>query len=77
MAEQLVPEHSASEVQMAIERWKTHTSLLKNQIPTELMQAGDSSETHKLISCIWSTEELPQQWKQSFTVPIYEGDETD
>jgi hypothetical protein len=29
VAEQLVPEHSASEVQMAIERWKTHTSLLK------------------------------------------------
>ena len=64
MAEPLVPEHSTFEVQRAIETWKTHTSLLTNQIPAELIQEGDRgvrSVTHKLISCIRSKEELPQQ----------------
>jgi hypothetical protein len=44
------------------------TSLLTNQIPAELIQEGDRtvcSATHKLIRCICSNEELPQQRKQS------------
>jgi hypothetical protein len=52
-----------------------------DQIPAELIQAG--SETlepaiHKLINCIWGKEELPNQWKESFIVPIYKkGNKTD
>jgi hypothetical protein len=37
-----------------------------DQIPAELIQAeGETlqSEIHKLISSIWSKEELPDQWK--------------
>jgi len=33
------------------------------------------SEIHKLINCIWNKEELPKQWKESITVPIYKKGE--
>jgi hypothetical protein len=36
------------------------------------------SEIHKLINYIWSTEELPEQWKELVIVPIYKkSDKTD
>jgi hypothetical protein len=36
------------------------------------------SEIHKLICSIWNKEELPQQWKEPITVPIYKkGDKID
>jgi uncharacterized protein (DUF608 family) len=36
------------------------------------------SEIHKLINCIWNKEELPEQWKESIIVPIYNKvDKTD
>jgi hypothetical protein len=32
----------------------------------------------KLIISIWNKEELPEEWKESVTVPIYKkGDKTD
>ena len=35
-------------------------------------------EIHKLIISIWNKEELPEEWKESIIVPIYEkGDKTD
>ena len=39
-AESLVPEPSASEVEMAIENLKRHKSLGLEQIPAELIKAG-------------------------------------
>ena len=52
-----------------------------NQIPAELIKAGCRtirSDLHKLINSIWNKEELPEQWKESITVPIYKkGDKTD
>jgi len=37
-----------------------------------------SSEIHKIIYAIWNKEELPQLWKESIILPIYEnGDITD
>ena len=36
------------------------------------------SENHKLINSIWNKEELPEEWKEVITVPIYKmGDKTD
>jgi hypothetical protein len=36
------------------------------------------SAIHKCINSVWNEEELPQQWKESITVPIYKkGDKTD
>jgi hypothetical protein len=51
-----------------------------DQISVELIQAGGEtlqSEIHKLINSIWSNEELPEEWKEYITVPIYKGDKTD
>jgi hypothetical protein len=73
-AEPLVPEHSAFEVDMAIEKLKRYKSQGIDQIPAEMIKAGGSkicSEIHKLINCIWNKEELPDQWKESIIVPVY------
>ena len=80
-AESLVPEPSASEVQLAIEKLKSHKSPGIGQIPTELFKAGDKKircEIHKLMISIWNKEELPEEWKESITVPIHKKvDKTD
>jgi hypothetical protein len=81
MAEPLVPEPSASEVEMATETLKRHKSPGINQIPAELIKAGGRiiwSEIHKLIISIWNKEELPEEWKESIIVRTYKkGDKTD
>ena len=69
--EPLVPEPSASEIQMAIYKLKRHKSPSIDQIPAELIKAGGTTihfEIHKLIE---SKEELPEEWKKSIIVPIY------
>jgi hypothetical protein len=80
-AEPLVPEPSDSEFEVAIEKLKRHKSPGIVQIPAELIKVGGRrvrSEIHKLINSIWNKEELPEQWKESIIVPIYEkGDKTD
>jgi hypothetical protein len=80
-AEPLVPEHSAFEVEMAIEELKRHKSPGIDQIPAELFKAGNRiirSEIHKFIISIWSKEELPEECKESVIVPIYKkGHKTD
>ena len=51
-AEPLVPEPSASEVELAINKLKSHKSPVIDQIPAELINAGGSTihcESHKLI----------------------------
>jgi hypothetical protein len=73
-AEPLVPEPSAFEIEMAIEKLKRHESPGIDQIPAELIKAGGrttQSEIHKLIISIWNKEELPEEWKESVIVPIY------
>jgi hypothetical protein len=80
-AEPLVPEPSLIEVEIAIGKLKSYKSPGTDQIPAELIRAGGEtlySEIHRLICSIWNKEELPQQWKESIIVPIYEkGDKTD
>jgi hypothetical protein len=75
-----VPEPSAFEVEIAIEKLERHKSPGIDQIPTELIKAGGRtirSETHKLINSIWNNEELHEQWKESIIVHIYmKGDKT-
>jgi hypothetical protein len=58
-AEPLVPEHSAFEVEMAIEKLKRHKSPRIDQIPAELITAGGrpiQSEIHILFISIWNKE---------------------
>jgi hypothetical protein len=55
-AEPLVPEPSAFEIEMAIEKLKIHKSPCIDQIQAELVIAGDRkihSEIHNLINSIW------------------------
>jgi hypothetical protein len=80
-AEPLVPEPSAFEVELAIEKLKSHKSPGTDQIPAELIKAGSRTircAIHKLIISIRNKEELPEEWKESIIVPIYKkGDKTD
>ena len=66
-AEPLLPEPSASEVELAIDKLKCHKSPGIDQIPAELINAGGRTiclETHKLITSIWMKEKLPEEWKE-------------
>ena len=72
-AEPLVPEPSASEVELTIEKLKSHKSPGIDQITAELIKAGGETfhcEIHKLIITLWNKEELPEEWKKSIIVPI-------
>ena len=80
-AGRLVPETSAFEVEMTIEKLKSHKSTGIDQIPAELTTAeGRTSRSgiHKLITFIWNKEELSEEWTESIMVPIgKKGDKTD
>jgi hypothetical protein len=59
IAEPLVPEPSALEVELAIEKLKSHKSPGIDQIPAELIKAGGRKircAIHKLIIAIWNKE---------------------
>jgi hypothetical protein len=63
-AELLVPETRVSEIELAIEKLKSHKSPGIDQIPAEQIKAGGrtiSCEIHKLIISIWNKEELPER----------------
>jgi hypothetical protein len=80
-AEPLVPDPSPYEVEIVIAKFKRYKSPGSDLIPAELIQEGGEtlrSEIHTLINSIWNTEELPHQWKESITLPIYKkGDKSD
>jgi len=80
-AKPLVPEASASEVELAIEKLKSHKSPGIDQLQGELIKTRGKAiccEIHKLIISIWNKEELPEEWKELIIVPIYKkGDKTD
>jgi hypothetical protein len=80
-AEPLVPEPSALEVELAIEKLKSHKSPGIDQIPAELIKTGGRTihcAIHKLIIAIWNKEEVPEEWKESVIVSIHKkGNKTD
>jgi hypothetical protein len=62
---------------MAIAKLKKYKSPGSDQILAEMIQTRWEtllSEIHKLINAAWNKEELPDQWKESITVPINEKD---
>jgi len=78
-AQPLVPEANAVEFEMATKKLKSRIPSDINQNQAELIQAGGRaiiSEIHTHINSIWNKEELPEEWKESITVPIYKGDKT-
>ena len=76
-----MPEPSTFEVDLAIEKLKSHKSPGIHQIPAELIKEGGRTiryQIHKLIVYIWNKEELPEEWKELIIVPIHKkGDKTD
>ena len=73
-AEPLVPEPSFLEVELAIEKLKSHKSTGIDQIPAELIEAWGSTircAIHKLIIAILNKDELSGEWKESIIVPIH------
>jgi len=80
-AEPLVPEPTASEVELAIDKLKSHKSPGIDQIQAEVIKARGRKiylAIHKLIISIWKKEKLSEEWKESIIVPIYKkGDKTD
>ena len=75
-AEPLVPEPSVFDVELAIEKMKSHKSPGIDQIAAELIQAGGRTircAIYKLIISIWNKEEMPEEWKESIihVVPIH------
>ena len=81
LAEPLVPEPRATEVELAVDKLKSHKSTGIDQIPAELIKAGGRTiclEIHKLTASIWKKEKLPEEWKKSIIVPIQKkGDKTE
>jgi hypothetical protein len=75
-----VPQPSAFEFELTIEKLKRHKSPGTGNIPAEFIKAWGRtirSEIHKLINSIWNKEELHVEWK-SIIVPIYKkADKTD
>ena len=73
-AEPMVPEPSAFEVELAINKLKSHKSPGIDEIPAELIKAEGGTiclEIHKLITSISKKEKLPEEWKESIIVPIH------
>ena len=69
-----MPEPSAFEIGLAIEKIKSHKSPGIDQIPAEMFKSGGRtirSEIHKFINYIWNKEELLEEWMESIIVPIY------
>jgi hypothetical protein len=64
-AEPVVPEPSAHEIEMPVENFKNIYIPCIGQIMR--------SEIHKLINCIWSKEDIFQNWKDPAVVPVYMG----
>ena len=80
-AETIVPEPSASEFELAIDKLKSHKSPGIDLMLAVLFKAGSRTiclEIHKLITSIWKKEKLPEEWKVSIIIPVHKkGDKTD
>jgi hypothetical protein len=73
-AEPLVPEPSAFEIELAIEKRKRHKSPGVDQIPAELIKVCSRtihSEIHKRIDFIWNKGKLPEEKNESIILQIY------
>jgi hypothetical protein len=79
--EPLVPGPSRLEMEISIAKLKKYKSPRSDEIPAELIQAGGEIllfAIYKLINSVWYKEELPDQWKESITVPVHKkGNKTD
>jgi hypothetical protein len=68
---------SAYDLQLTIEKLNSPKSPGIDQIPAELVNTGGyrtiRPDMCKLINSTLNKEKLTEEWKQSITVPFYEG----
>ena len=79
-ADPLVSDPSSFEVELAIDKLKSHKSPDIDEIPAELIKAEGGTiclEIHKLITSIWKKAKLPEESKEPIIVPIHKGDKRD
>jgi hypothetical protein len=81
VSEPLGPESSPFDVEIAIAKLKNNKLPGCYEVPAQMIQAGGEilwPEIHKLINCIWSEEEILDQWKESIIIQLpKKGDKTD
>jgi hypothetical protein len=73
-AEPLVPLPGLVELEIVTGWLKRYKSPGSDRMPVEPIEGGGEilrSEVDELIRSMWNKEELPQQWKESITVPIH------
>ena len=73
----LVPDPSAFDFEMAIEKLKRHKAPGIDRIAAESIKARGRkihSEIHKLTNSAWNYEELSEEWKESVILPCYKTD---
>ena len=61
-----MPEPSAFEFELAIDKLKSHKSPGIDQIPAELIKAMSRTiryEIHEVTISIWNKEKLTEEWK--------------
>jgi hypothetical protein len=79
IAEPLVPQASADEVELATEKLRSYKLPDIDQIPAKLIKEGGRKihyEIHKLIISIWNKEELPDEWNDLIIIFIYKKGNT-
>jgi len=57
-----------------LKRKKTQITVI-DQIPAELINEGSRTiryEIYKLINSIWNKKKLPEEWKESINVLLYQ-----
>ena len=75
-AQPIMPEPNVFEVEKGIEKLKRHKSPGTDQVPAELVKAGDRSngcDIHKIIIPILNKVELPEMLRDSKIVPTQCG----
>ena len=73
-AELEVTKPSLLEVKNAIIAMKNYMAAGEDNITSEMLKAGKESvaaELHKIVSTIWDSEILPEQWKTGIIYPVY------
>jgi len=72
-AEPLVPDPSATEFELVMDKTKSHKSPGIDKIPAEMNKSGGRKiclVVPKTIASIWKKKKLSEDWKDSFIVPI-------
>jgi len=75
------PPISLEEVKKAVDRLRSRRASGVDELPAELWKHGGKEACeilHTLISKVWVSEELPDQWKEALVVPLHKkGDRKD